>query len=93
MSGCCSDITNQPRVNNINRMRQAYFVSIPTRHFDFELAESFYTEGRQTRGHEGVTGSKSLTKAAHYRDSSPRTWRPGRPFGGISNRITCFSEF
>jgi hypothetical protein len=44
LSGYCSDITNQPRVNYINKMRQSYFVSVPTNHFDFELAKSIYTD-------------------------------------------------
>jgi hypothetical protein len=44
LSGYCSDITYQPRVNYITRMRRSYFVSIPTKHFDFEVAKSICTD-------------------------------------------------
>lgn len=44
LSGYCSNNTRQPRINNIATMRQSYFESIATRHFNFEVAKSLYTD-------------------------------------------------
>jgi hypothetical protein len=40
LSGYCSNITNEPRVNNIDQMRKSYFIPVATRHFNFELAHT-----------------------------------------------------
>jgi hypothetical protein len=44
LSGYCSSVSYQPRVNIIPQMRQSYFETIITRHFDFELAKSICSD-------------------------------------------------
>jgi hypothetical protein len=44
LSGYCSSVSCQPRVNIIPQMRQSYFELIATRHFDFQLAKSIYSD-------------------------------------------------
>jgi hypothetical protein len=44
LSGFCSSITGESNVNDITKMRKPYFKSVSTRHFDFELAKTLYTD-------------------------------------------------
>ena len=44
LSGYCSSVSCQPRVNIIPQMRQSYFEAITTRHFDFALAKSICSD-------------------------------------------------
>lgn len=44
LSGYCSNNTQLPQLNYITKMRQAYFKTVATRYFDFELAKSIYTD-------------------------------------------------
>ncbi|MFO7621827.1 MAG: hypothetical protein R6W81_11285 [Bacteroidales bacterium] len=44
LSGYWSSVTCQPRVNSIPQMRQSYFETIATRHFDFQLAKSICSD-------------------------------------------------
>ena len=44
LSGYCSSVTGQPRVNYIPQMRQYYFETIATKHFDFQLAKSICSD-------------------------------------------------
>lgn len=44
LSGYCSNITCQPRVNFIQKMRQSYFETVATKHFDFKIAKQIYTD-------------------------------------------------
>jgi hypothetical protein len=44
LSGYCSNNTQQPQLNYITKMRQAYFKTVATRNFDFELAKSIFTD-------------------------------------------------
>jgi len=44
LSGYCSNNISQPRINYIMKMRQPYFETIATRHFDFNLAKEICTD-------------------------------------------------
>lgn len=44
LSGYCSNNTQLPQLNYITKMRQAYFKTVATRYFDFELARSIFTD-------------------------------------------------
>ncbi len=44
LSGYCSNITCQPRVNVIPKMRQSYFETVATKHFDFKIAKQICTD-------------------------------------------------
>lgn len=44
LSGFCSNNLGGPRVNYIYKMREPYFETISTRHFDFQLETSLYSD-------------------------------------------------
>jgi len=44
LSGYCSNNTQLPQLNYITKMRQAYFKTVATRYFNFELAKSIFTD-------------------------------------------------
>ena len=44
LSGYCSNNTRQPQINYITKMRQSYFETVATKHFDFNLAKLISTD-------------------------------------------------